>query len=99
MMFHWPLEFPEVIVKRGGFDAFVGNPPLRHGRRISTDNSPQYLGWLLTTHVGAKGTIDLVVYFVRRAFDITSKSGTFGLILTKSVAEGDNKTLWACAPA
>ncbi len=23
-MFHWPLEFPEVIVKRGGFDAFVG---------------------------------------------------------------------------
>ena len=27
VMFHWPLEFPEVIVKRGGFDAFVGNPP------------------------------------------------------------------------
>ncbi len=23
-MFHWPLEFPEVIVKKSGFDAFVG---------------------------------------------------------------------------
>ena len=34
-MFHWPLEFPEVIVKRGGFDAFVGNPPFVGGSRIT----------------------------------------------------------------
>jgi hypothetical protein len=26
--FQWPLEFPEVIIDHGGFDAFVGNPPL-----------------------------------------------------------------------
>jgi hypothetical protein len=25
--FHWPLEFAEVFVDRGGFDAVVGNPP------------------------------------------------------------------------
>jgi hypothetical protein len=25
--FHWALEFPEVIVERGGFDAVIGNPP------------------------------------------------------------------------
>ena len=25
--FHWALEFPEVIVDRGGFDAVIGNPP------------------------------------------------------------------------
>lgn len=24
---HWTLEFPEVIVERGGFDAVIGNPP------------------------------------------------------------------------
>lgn len=24
---HWPLEFPDVIVARGGFDAVLGNPP------------------------------------------------------------------------
>ena len=29
--FHWPLEFPEVMVDRGGFDAFVGNPPFMGG--------------------------------------------------------------------
>ena len=31
--FHWPVEFPEVFVERGGFDAIVGNPPLWVGRR------------------------------------------------------------------
>lgn len=25
--FHWALEFPEVIIHRGGFDAVIGNPP------------------------------------------------------------------------
>ena len=25
--FHWPLEFPEVYIDRGGLNAFVGNPP------------------------------------------------------------------------
>jgi hypothetical protein len=25
--FHWALEFPEVMVERGGFDAVIGNPP------------------------------------------------------------------------
>ena len=30
--FHWPLEFPEVFVDRGGFDAFVCNPPFMGGQ-------------------------------------------------------------------
>lgn len=25
--FHWALEFPEVMLERGGFDAVLGNPP------------------------------------------------------------------------
>ncbi len=25
--FHWALEFPEVMIERGGFDAVIGNPP------------------------------------------------------------------------
>ena len=25
--FHWPLEFPEVIIGKGGFDVVLGNPP------------------------------------------------------------------------
>jgi len=25
--FHWPLEFPDVMIGRGGFDVVLGNPP------------------------------------------------------------------------
>lgn len=25
--FHWPIEFPDVMVRRGGFDVVLGNPP------------------------------------------------------------------------
>ena len=35
-MFHWPLEFPEVIVTRGGVDAFVCNPPFMGGKNLIT---------------------------------------------------------------
>ncbi len=33
--FHWPLEFPEVFVERGGFDAIIGNPPFMGGKKIT----------------------------------------------------------------
>lgn len=89
--FHWPLEFPEVFVTKGGFDVFIGNPPYRHGSRISTDNGSHYLAWLLTSNKGIKGTVDLVVYFLRRAFSLSKIQGLLGLIVTKSIAEGDNK--------
>jgi len=26
-VFHWPVEFPDVMIGRGGFDAVLGNPP------------------------------------------------------------------------
>lgn len=25
--FHWPLAFPEVMIRKGGFDVVIGNPP------------------------------------------------------------------------
>ena len=33
--FHWALEFPEVFLDRGGFDAFVCNPPFMGGQKIT----------------------------------------------------------------
>ena len=26
-LFHWPMEFPEVIIERNGFDCIISNPP------------------------------------------------------------------------
>ena len=52
-MFHWPLEFPEVIVKRGGFDAFVGNPPFMGGLKLFTEFGRPYRSHLMTI-IGGK---------------------------------------------
>ncbi|MFO0905845.1 MAG: DNA methyltransferase [Pirellulales bacterium] len=87
LIFHWPLEFPEVIVKRGGFDAFVGNPPFVGGRRLLTTVGDSYRNWLTTAFDGATTNADLVAFFFRRAFIILRAKGTFGLLGTKSITE------------
>ena len=33
--FHWPLEFSEVFIDKGGFDGIVGNPPFLGAMRIA----------------------------------------------------------------
>jgi hypothetical protein len=88
--FHWPLEFPEVFQKPGGFDAFVCNPPFLGGRYISGQMGNNYLGYLkcwLAAH--AKGNADLIAYFYLRSNLLLRHNGTVGLIGTKTVAEGD----------
>lgn len=91
--FHWPLEFPEVFTEsRPGFDAFVGNPPFLGGRRISTTFGDSYLAWLLAAHPESQGNADLVAHFFRRAFDLLRPGGTFGLIATNTIAQGDTRS-------
>ena len=90
-MFHWPLEFPEVIVKRGGFDAFVGNPPFKGGkfiRGLLGDECSEFLR-LIYSHI--KGSPDLVAYFLLRAVSLTRFSGSVGLICTKSIFQGETR--------
>lgn len=90
-MFHWPLEFPEVIVKRGGFDAFVGNPPFLGGTRISTLLSDPYAAFLIGLHKPSTGNADLCAHFFRRAFGLLHKSGVQGLLATNTIAQGDTR--------
>ena len=40
--FHWPLEFPEVFLDRGGFDGFVCNPPFMGGQKITGNIGEPY---------------------------------------------------------
>lgn len=89
LMFHWPLEFPEVIVKRGGFDAFVGNPPFLGGMRISPVLGYEYSDYLKSSWAHCKGHADLVAYCLLRAFTLTS--GALGMITTNSLCEGDTR--------
>jgi hypothetical protein len=91
-MFHWPLEFPEVIVKRGGFDAFVGNPPFIGGRRIRGAIGGEYLDWLtLTQRTGSSGNADLCAFFFLRVNDLFNPCGGAGLLATNTICQGDTR--------
>ena len=63
--FHWPLEFPEVFLNQGRFDAFVCNPPFLGGSRISSVLGQDYSRYLLSyfDHCKGLGRVDLCAFF------------------------------------
>jgi hypothetical protein len=87
--FHWPLEFPEVMVERGGLDCFVGNPPFMAGRDISAKVGGRYQGYLRRMMGTAVGQTDLCAYFLRRVDSLLRRPGFFGLLTTNTISEGD----------
>jgi len=89
--FHWPVEFPEVFA-RGGFDAFVGNPPFMHGSWISSRFGNDFQEHLRREAPGVSGKVDFVIFFLRRAAALVKEEGTFGLILTAKAKEGDARS-------
>ena len=92
-MFHWPLEFPEVIVKREGFDAFVGNPPFMVAFRIAPTFGPAYNSYLKNYWSHGKGRADLVAYFLLQAVELVKREGNVGLITTKTISQEDNRRI------
>ncbi|MDB5310765.1 MAG: SAM-dependent methyltransferase [Gemmataceae bacterium] len=98
--FHWEIEFPEVFGrKEAGFDVIVGNPPFLGGKRISTNYGDSYRDWLVSVHQQANSNADLVAHFFRRAFELVRPGGTFGLIATNTIAQGDTRSSglrWIC---
>ncbi|MEO8369120.1 MAG: hypothetical protein ABI806_07975 [Candidatus Solibacter sp.] len=61
--FHWPVEFPEVFLHGGGFDAIVSNPPFKAGRFLSADLGRDYLKYLQTPPFCLKGQADYCAAF------------------------------------
>jgi hypothetical protein len=91
--FNWEIEFPEVFDRPNpGFDAIVGNPPFAGKNTITNAHRDGYLDWLKSIHPESHGNADLVAHFFRRAFTLTRKGGTFGLIATNTIAQGDTRS-------
>jgi hypothetical protein len=89
--FHWAVEFPEVL-SRGGFDAFVGNPPFQGGKKISSSTGSDYREFLVRVLASdRKGNADLSAYFILRANILLGDSGMFGLIATNSICQGETR--------
>jgi hypothetical protein len=98
--FHWEVEFPEVFDRENpGFDAIVGNPPFAGKNNLINGNREGYLDWLKTVHPESHGNADLVAHFYRRAFTLLREGGSFGLIATNTIGQGDTRSTglrWIC---
>jgi hypothetical protein len=90
--FHWPVEFPEVFLDNGGFDAIVGNPPFIGGQRITGALGKPYRDYLVEFIAGGqRGSADYVAYFFLRAFGLLKERGTVGMLATNTIAQGDTR--------
>lgn len=90
-MFHWPLEFPEVIVKCGGFDAFVGNPPFLGTRLWMPTLGSSFTDYTEYILGERPGMADLCAVFVSRVRSLLSPTGCGGLIGPESLREGQTQ--------
>ncbi|WP_323914701.1 Eco57I restriction-modification methylase domain-containing protein [Aeromonas caviae] len=91
--FCWEVEFPEVFHREnGGFDAFVGNPPFAGKNTTIEGNRDYFVDWLKLVHEESHGNSDLVAHFFRCTFNLLRKQGSFGLIATKTIRQGDTRS-------
>ena len=91
--FHWEIEFPEVFERENpGFDGIVGNPPFAGKNTAINAHAAGYLDWLKAIHPESHGNSDLVAHFFRQAFTLLRQSGSFGLIATNTIAQGDTRS-------
>ncbi len=91
--FHWPLEFPEVF-DRGGFDAFVCNPPFMGAKKITGALGQSCRDYLIA-HLAdsTRGHADICAYFFLRAADLLRSGGQFGFIATNTIGQGETREI------
>ena len=89
--FHWPLEFPEVMLDKGGFDACTCNPPFKGGKHLRSLLGDSTAILLRALNPSIKGSPDLVAYFLLRAVSLLNSHGNVGMICTKSILQGETR--------
>jgi hypothetical protein len=74
--FDWNVGFKD-IMKAGGFDAVVGNPPYIRIQGFPADQ----VSYFVKNYHSATGNHDIYINFVERGFGILRKTGFLGMIL------------------
>jgi len=74
--FDWPVQFA-LIMKAGGFDAVIGNPPYIRIQGFPEDQ----IAYFGNNYRAATGNYDIYVNFVERGLNLLSKTGRLGMIL------------------
>ena len=84
---HWFIELWDVM-NEGGFDLIIGNPPYLGGQALSGSYGHAFCEWVKWEYAPA-GLSELVVYFLRRIYDLLRDGGFIALITTNSIKDGD----------
>ncbi len=92
-VFDWSAEFT-TIMKAGGFDTVIGNPPYVRSQSLGVKQRDYYK----RVYHSSIGTYDMYVLFVERAISLMNPRGVFGYILpnkffTTDYGEGLRKIL------
>ncbi|MDD2600795.1 MAG: restriction endonuclease [Kiritimatiellae bacterium] len=85
--FHWFLEFPEVF-SAGGFDCILGNPPYLGGQALSGTYGYEFCEWVRYQYAPT-GLNDLVVFFLRRNYELIASGRFVSILTTNSIKDGD----------
>ena len=78
--FDWQAGFPE-IVKAGGFDAVIGNPPYVRIQVMKEWAPVEVEAYKSLYESASKGNYDIYVVFVERGLSLLNKNGRLGFIL------------------
>ncbi|OQZ06939.1 MAG: hypothetical protein B6D36_02450 [Planctomycetes bacterium UTPLA1] len=76
-VFDWKAEFSEII-KSGGFDAVIGNPPYAYRNATEESLRPYYL----EHYSCAEGNYDTYKFFLERSTCLLRTSGRLGMIVS-----------------
>ena len=77
--FKWGEMFSEVM-KNGGFDVVIGNPPYVDSENM-VKNNPAEREYISNNYKCAKGNWDLFVVFIEKGFSLLKQSGHFSMII------------------
>jgi hypothetical protein len=75
-VFDWQAEFPE-IMKAGGFDAVIGNPPY-----VRMEGFKEIKAYLKALYASHDERSDLYAYFIERAHKLLNRKSRFGMIVS-----------------
>ena len=75
-VFDWQAEFAE-IMKAGGFDAVIGNPPY-----VRMEGFKELKQYLKANYVSHDERSDLYAYFIEKEHKLLKSNGRFGMIVS-----------------
>jgi type I restriction-modification system DNA methylase subunit len=82
--FTWNEEFDEVM-KEGGFDVIIGNPPYVRNDSLSKDEKNTFM----SEYFSAKGKFDLYLVFIEKAIRLLKDGGLMGFIVPSKFMAAD----------